>query len=346
MSVFVLVVVIALMTMMTHTVQVVQALSSPLPPPNKHPKNHIMQSARDARILAPASAILSTLLLPNNHQPAHAAASTNKGSELFDAARSQYFDGSLTSSVIALRISGTLRKRGYLPYNTLLASSLSGDEVNVGANGLVPLLQSKLISSDVGVLNLAAAGDDCGVPLPDSIATALSHAPVDGKVVLVYAPNVGIDQAGTVGTVERVGQDVASDCASVSNILSGTASSSGLTKLVTGKMKPITTNGNNNNDKVAAATMALYEVMNETVHSQVQSALATATSSSSNNLISEVTLIGGIIVNRGHGSGIPKGEDYFQPLTMKAFSSKGGASTTTQLYNDVFGDLRTPRQYL
>ena len=344
MSVFILVVVIALMTMMTQTVQVVQALSSPLPPPNKHPKNHIMQSARDARILAPASAILSTLLLPNNHQPAHAAASTNKGSELFDAARSQYFDGSLTSSVIALRISGTLRKRGYLPYNTLLASSLSGDEVNVGANGLVPLLQSKLISSDVGVLNLAAAGDDCGVPLPDSIATALSHAPVDGKVVLVYAPNVGIDQAGTVGTVERVGQDVASDCASVSNILSGTASSSGLTKLVTGKMK--TTINGNNNDKVASATMALYEVMNETVNAQVQSALAASTAASSNPTISEVTLIGGIIVNRGHGSGIPKGEDYFQPLTMKAFSSKGGTSTTTQLYDEVFGDLRTPRQYV
>jgi hypothetical protein len=50
-------------------------------------------------------------------------------------------------------------------------------------------------------------------------------------------------------------------------------------------------------------------------------------------------MIGGIIINRGHGSGTEGGDDYFQPLSMKTLV-KG---TELNLYGEVFGDLSTPR---
>jgi hypothetical protein len=51
--------------------------------------------------------------------------------------------------------------------------------------------------------------------------------------------------------------------------------------------------------------------------------------------------MGGIFINRGHGSGTDGGDDYFQPLCMKALDQKTG--TETNLYKQVFGDLSTPR---
>ena len=76
-------------------------------------------SAQMACIIAPAM-ILSTSF----------SANALPSSEGFDAARSQYFPGALGSSVITLCVVSTLWKRGYFPYNTLVASSLCSDDIN------------------------------------------------------------------------------------------------------------------------------------------------------------------------------------------------------------------------
>lgn len=34
-----------------------------------------------------------------------------------------------------------------------------------------------------------------------------SHCPKDGNIILLYAPHVGVDEHGTVGSVAREGQD-------------------------------------------------------------------------------------------------------------------------------------------
>mmetsp|Transcript_1557 Transcript_1557/g.2111 ORF Transcript_1557/g.2111 Transcript_1557/m.2111 type:complete len:472 (+) Transcript_1557:78-1493(+) len=54
------------------------------------------------------------------------------------------------------------------------------------------------------------------------------------------------------------------------------------------------------------------------------------------NKISEVTLLGGIVVNRGHGAGLVGGDDYFQPLQFKAMNKNG----EVDMWDQVFGDLK------
>jgi hypothetical protein len=51
--------------------------------------------------------------------------------------------------------------------------------------------------------------------------------------------------------------------------------------------------------------------------------------------VDEVTLLGGIVLNRGHGQGTPGGEDYFQPLQFKSLNKNG----EIDMWYTVFGDL-------
>ena len=51
--------------------------------------------------------------------------------------------------------------------------------------------------------------------------------------------------------------------------------------------------------------------------------------------VSEVTLLGGIVINRGHGNGLVGGEDFFQSLQLTAINANG----EIDMYNQVFGDV-------
>mmetsp|Transcript_25374 Transcript_25374/g.43322 ORF Transcript_25374/g.43322 Transcript_25374/m.43322 type:complete len:83 (+) Transcript_25374:2-250(+) len=51
--------------------------------------------------------------------------------------------------------------------------------------------------------------------------------------------------------------------------------------------------------------------------------------------VSEVTLLGGIVVNRGHGEGVSGGEDFYQPLMLKSLTKDG----ESDIYGEVFGDF-------
>jgi len=53
--------------------------------------------------------------------------------------------------------------------------------------------------------------------------------------------------------------------------------------------------------------------------------------------VSEVTLLGGIVINRGHGGGLPGGEDFFQPIQLTALNANG----EMDMFNSVFGDTRS-----
>ena len=84
-------------------------------------------------------------------------------------------------------------------------------------------------------------------------------------------------------------------------------------------------------DTIALVTRNMYDLVWDLIKIEVDSVTSKADFWKN---ISEVTLLGGIIINRSALGG----EDYFQPLVMKSMNSQGELS----LYDEVFGDLVTP----
>ena len=190
----------------------------------------------------------------------------------------------------------------------------------------------------------------------------LSHTPrPNGKIVILYGPHVGIDNNGDLGRVERVGRSGGSTacCGALSSALYGPKSNnpskSGNNDNLMGggqvylneriKGLGFGKNSERNDAEISAATRGLYGVISDLIQSQFSTAISSSSSPFWND-VEEVTFIGGIVVNRGHGSGVPGGEDYFQPREMMALRaplSAGAKPEMVDLYGEVFGDLSAPR---
>jgi len=301
-----------------------------------------MLSPRMARIVLP----LSTLLL----NPALASAKASSSGGAFDQALKEYFPGSIPSTTVFLRAQSTLRKRQYYPYNTLIATSLPTDEIVNTPTSIVNQIRSKFSEvKDGGVYNLGGLG---GIPFAGmtGVSDMLSHAQKDGRVLIIFGPNVGISKDGKVGLVERIGRSElganetnGAIVKAYKEIISGKGGSSGsdfdlemdyLVKLI--EQMPLKEYSAKGGDDYAIAqiTKNLYITIEKLIEKQVSAAI-----SKNGNFwdsVTEVTLMGGIIVNRGHGSGTEGGDDFFKPMMMKTIT-KGGAEA--DLYPEVFGDL-------
>mmetsp|Transcript_19929 Transcript_19929/g.42766 ORF Transcript_19929/g.42766 Transcript_19929/m.42766 type:complete len:364 (+) Transcript_19929:152-1243(+) len=304
-------------------------------------------ATREARIVAPLSAVLASLSpltgagLP---LPAGAVPSANA----LESSLRKNFPGALSNSAIALRVAAALRDRGYTPTNTLFGSSLCSDEINDTAESLVGDFQNKL--GVEGVFNLGGLG---GLPFVgiSGMGAFTSHTPVDGKIFIVFGPHVGISNDGTVGKVERVGKDsvstscgagigaykaiMATDTAKEAKETLGTKDFQEEYIIAQLSDRLDALRGQDpSNESITYVTNKMYDLVWEMLRSEINTFTAKPDFWSG---VSEVTLLGGIVVNRGHGAmeGVSGGEDFYQPLMLKSLTKDG----ESDMYGEVFGDF-------
>jgi len=303
-------------------------------------------ATREMRIMAPLAAVIASLSpVAGIVSPASAAL---PAANAFESNLSRHFPGSLTNSAVALRVVAALRERGYTRTNTLFGSSLCSDEINDTAESLVGDLQNKL--GVEGVFNLGGLG---GLPFVgiSGMGAFTSHAPVDGKIFIVFGPHVGISSDGTVGKIERVGKNsVSTSCGAgigaYKAIMATTTPKEAQDAIGTKDfqeeyiIQQLSTRldalkgQDPNNDSITYVTNKMYDLVWEMLRSEVN---AFTTKPDFWKGVSEVTLLGGIVVNRGHGStpGVPGGEDFFQPLMLKSLNKDG----EVDIYGEVFSDF-------
>lgn len=307
-------------------------------------------ATRDCRIAAPLAAVAAALspLSPLLARPPSAGAAVPPAGG-FDTSLRRHFPGALPNSAVALRMAAALRERGYAPANTLFGSSLCSDEINDTAESLVGDLQNKL--GVEGVFNLGGLG---GLPFVgvSGMGAFTSHCPVNGKIFIVFGPHVGISNDGAVGKIERVGKDsISGSCGA------GLGAYKAIMAMDKAKEPAKETLGTNDfqeeyiiaqlsnrldslkgqepsNDSVTYVTNKMYDLVWEMLRSEVNGFTAKPDFW---NGVTEVALLGGVVVNRGHGNitGVPGGEDYYQPLMLKTLTKEG----ENDVYGEVFGDF-------
>jgi len=299
-------------------------------------------ASRDARIMAPISAVLASLSPMSGILPANAVPSANA----FESNLRKNFPGALSNSAIALRVAASLRDRGYTPTNTLFGSSLCSDEINDTAESLVGDFQNKLGTE--GVFNLGGLG---GLPFVgiSGMGAFTSHCPVDGKIFIVFGPHVGISDAGVVGKVERVGKDavstscgagigaykaiMAADSTKEQKDMLGTKDFQEEYIIAQLSNRLDALKGQEASDEtITYVTNKMYDLVWEMLRSEIN---AFTTKPDFWSGVSEVTLLGGIVVNRGHGGTVTGGEDFYQPLMLKSLTKEG----ESDMYGEVFGDF-------
>lgn len=310
--------------------------------------------ARQARVITPINtmmAMMGALTAEVPVFPALAAPEQN-----FDAALNRYFPGSLTSSAVALRVASSLLKRDYGPKNVLLGSSLCSDEINYVPDSLTTSLNKRLCNQkNGGVFNLGGLG---GLPFvgTSGFGAFASHCPEQGNIVIVFGPHVGISEKGVVGKVKRIGmKDVSTSCGAAIGGYKAIAAAQNNPPKKDGKsgIKPFDAQeeyiigelkkklGNlagleaKGGDAVnTLVTKDMYEICQDLLMDIMQSATYKP---GFWNKVNEITLIGGIVINRDPQGG----EDAFQPILFRSINQNG----VNNMYDDVFGDLRFTRVY-
>ena len=304
-------------------------------------------SARDARVIGPLGALMTPIFGVTDQ--AFAASNADN----FNAALRRYFPGSLSNTELAYRLTETLRLRGYSEKNTLIGSSFCSDEINDTSASLAAVLAQKLGSLQVGgVFNLGGLG---GLPFvgTSGFGAFASHCPTNGKIVIVFGPHVGISNDGVVGKVERIGKsNPSTSCGAAVGaykaLLAGTVDFNSKPSTTDFQEEYIIQNlksklgiladveSRGSDEAIAFVTRQMYQLVWDIVRDNVENFTSQP---GFWDKCSEVTLLGGILVNRGHGDGLVGGDDLFQPLLLTTVAAAG----ETNIYGDVFGDLKTPK---
>lgn len=259
----------------------------------------------------------------------------------------KYFPGSLSSRTIERLTTTMLTKKGYNYDNTLFATSTCPDEVNSKPDELVDLLKNRWGEN-------FALGGLGGVPFTGraGFSAYAHHVPGGGKMFILFAPHVGVEFDGQVGALKRVNQaEVSTACGAAVGAYKG------LMKEMAKKKREAL----DNNEEVAAygvedgvsdyfdaqinfiklklqkrlekvmdapdaiafVTYQMYSLVREFFIDELLTAPGFF------DFAEEVTVLGGIMVNRGVGG------DRFMPLMLQTRGKEEG--TAKDMYGEIFG---------
>jgi hypothetical protein len=164
------------------------------------------------------------------------------------------------------------------------------------------------------------------------------HVPDEGKLLITFAPHVGVGIDGKVGAIERDGQvSISSACGAGIGALK-TLTKPGYTpplgskisdlddtqfEWIKLKLGPKLDGIEQSQNPVAFVTYMMYELVRDSMIAQVKANPGIFPD------CSEVALLGGVQINRYGG-------DRFQPLFFQTLSASG---KTTDIYKSAFGLL-------
>jgi len=271
------------------------------------------------------------------------------------AERSQnlYFPSSLSSSVCEHKVARTLESRGFYRENTLFATATCPDEVNTKVGQLCDLFKTRYGEN-------FALGGLGGVPFTGKagFSAYAHHVPDKGKMFIVFAPHVGIEFDGNVGTLQRENQGgVSTACGAAVGAFNAVMkealearnkaaqpeneadlqtrqyeASSGVDPafdaqitFIKSKLKDRLADGGveRSPNKMAYVTYMMYLIVREFFIDEILSAPGLWDDGE------ELAVLGGIMINRG------KGGDRFMPLMFQSRQQADG--TMKDLYRETFG---------
>jgi len=221
---------------------------------------------------------------------------------------------------------------GFNFYNTLFGASICIDEINRGRKTIFSELERRF--GDKAVL----LGRQGGFPGGKSgIEACFDHIPEHGKVVILYAPHVGISKDGVIGEILRQGQSTTTlTCNAVIEAYELANKSPKLKKHSKGKelfdyqsvvveeMIQRRKNKDASVNDVVAATYQMYEIIKDRLLSQIADLALPFTS---------VAVVGGIIINQYQS------DEYFQPLSFQICKRDPckQALNVVDLFQEAFG---------
>jgi hypothetical protein len=240
------------------------------------------------------------------------------------------------------KVADVLLKRGYTNANTLFASSMCPDEVNAESGDLTELMKSRWGES-FGLGGLA------GLPFvgKSGFTAYAHHVPDNGKLLVLFAPHVGINFDGKVGKLQRLNQKgLSTACGAAIGAYNGIMKDAlakkkdnnglvatavkprndfdGQIEYIKAKLQPRLQGIEAAPDEIAFVTYQMYTIVREFLIDQV------LTASDVWKGVGEMAIVGGIMVNLGEGG------DRFVPLLFQA--KEGEKSDVVDLYKDAFGN--------
>mmetsp|Transcript_24193 Transcript_24193/g.58455 ORF Transcript_24193/g.58455 Transcript_24193/m.58455 type:complete len:484 (+) Transcript_24193:55-1506(+) len=249
------------------------------------------------------------------------------------------FPTALLSGDLDEAIAKTLGARGFTPANTIFAHSVCSDEVNNKDEQLVALMVNRWQEgfSLGGLAGLPFAGKS-------GFRAFLHHVPDEGRLLVMFAPHVGIDATGKVGALQRDGQIKVSKACGAAVGAFGVLSSRGATTskpsggnddtdlfdpqltTIVNLLEPRLGGIEKAVDPISFVTYQMYAIIRDLIDECVEGTPDVW------DFANEVSIVGGIMINRYVGG------DFFQPLSFETRVKDGSASgKVIDLYDQAFG---------